>query len=43
MLLWQDTLCQVLHEWASLVFTGEHSVTFFPIYSQMAGFTLGLD
>ena len=40
--LWQDVFCQVLHEWASLVFTDEHSVTFFSVRCELAGPTLDL-
>ena len=46
MLLWQDTFYQVLHERASPIFTGEHSVIFLPVSSQIGrlriGFGLGL-
>ena len=42
-LLWQDAFCQVLHEWASPVFADEHNVTFFFVYYELAGPTLGLD
>ena len=41
--LWQDVFCQVLHEWASLVFTDEHSVTFFSVCCELVGPILGLD
>ena len=43
MLLWQDTLCQVLHKQASSVFTSENNIIVLPVYSQMVGFALGLD
>jgi len=42
-LLRQDTFCQVLNEWTSLVFTDEHNVTFLSVCNKLAGFTLGLD
>ena len=41
--LWQDAFCQVLHEWASLVFVNEHNVTFFSVRYELASPTLGLD
>ena len=41
--LWQDAFCQVLHEWASPVFTDEHSVTFLFVCCELAGPALGLD
>jgi len=43
MLLWQDTLCQVLHKQASPVFIGENNIILLPVCSQMAGFALGLN
>lgn len=43
MLLWEDTFYQVLYERASPILSGKHSIALFPVYSQMASFTLGLD
>ena len=42
-LLWQDTLCQVLHEWTPLVFANEYSVTFLSVCCKLVGLALGLD
>ena len=43
MLLWQDAFCQVLYEWASLVFIDEHSITFLFVCCELAGPTQSLD
>ena len=42
-LLWQDTLCQVLQEWTSPVCACEHNLTFLSICCKLAGLALGLD
>ena len=39
-LLQQDTFCQVLYEWTSLVFADEHSVTFLSVYRKLTAPTL---
>ena len=39
-LLQQDTFCQVLYEWTSLVFVDEHSVTFLSVCRKLTGLTL---
>ena len=41
--LWQNAFCQVLCDWTSLVFTDEHSATFFSVCCKLAGSTMGLD
>nr|POF21551.1 hypothetical protein CFP56_10764 [Quercus suber] len=43
MLLWQDTFCQVLYEWASPVLTDEHNITFLFVCGELSGPALGLD
>ena len=43
MFLWQDAFCQVSHERASPILHGKQSIALFPVYSQMANITLGLD
>ena len=42
-LLWQDTLCQVLQEWTSPVYACEHNLTFLSICCKLAGLAFGLD
>ena len=39
-LLRQDTFCQVLYEWTSLVFADEHSLTFLSVCRRLTGPTL---
>ena len=42
-LLWQDAFCQVLYEWAPLILTDEHSITFLSVCRKLVGSALGLD
>ena len=43
MLLWQDAFCQVLYEWASPIFAGEHSITFLSVCRELASPAQSLD
>ena len=42
-LLWQDTFCQVLHEWTPPVLADKYNVTFLSVCCKLASLTLGLD